>query len=145
MALRRPPTRIELKADDVEEYDKVSNGQQWFIILLAFHKATYMLCIPYFAFACLQILPHDSFCVTQYFSLIFICYTSRSYTRPKIMKERRQAAEEQAAREKIPQQSKPGSDFLDSTTQSTSSSFMSSQKKKKPSAADRIGYKKNPR
>jgi len=23
MALRRPPTRIELKADDVEEYDKV--------------------------------------------------------------------------------------------------------------------------
>ena len=24
MALRRPPTRIELKADDVEEYDKVS-------------------------------------------------------------------------------------------------------------------------
>ena len=47
MALRRPPTRIELKADDVEEYDKVSNGQQWFIILLALHKSTYMLCIPY--------------------------------------------------------------------------------------------------
>lgn len=23
MALRRPPTRIELKADDVEEYDKI--------------------------------------------------------------------------------------------------------------------------
>ena len=23
MALRRPPTRIDLKADDVEEYDKV--------------------------------------------------------------------------------------------------------------------------
>jgi hypothetical protein len=26
MALRRPPTRIELKADDVEEYDKVRLG-----------------------------------------------------------------------------------------------------------------------
>eukprot|EP00984_Skeletonema_dohrnii_P020084 scaffold9706_cov79-Skeletonema_dohrnii-CCMP3373.AAC.4 len=26
MALRRPPTRIELKADDVEEYDKIENG-----------------------------------------------------------------------------------------------------------------------
>mmetsp|Transcript_1864 Transcript_1864/g.3699 ORF Transcript_1864/g.3699 Transcript_1864/m.3699 type:complete len:100 (+) Transcript_1864:43-342(+) len=25
MALRRPPTRIELKADDVEEYDRVSS------------------------------------------------------------------------------------------------------------------------
>ena len=61
------------------------------------------------------------------------------------MKERRQAAEDQAAREKISQKSKPGSDFLDSTTQSSSSSFMSSQKKKKPSVADRIGYKKNPR
>ena len=97
------------------------------------------ICLP-------AILPHDSFCVTQYFSLIFICYTSRSYTRPKIMKERRQAAEEQAAREKISQQSKPGSDFLDSTNQSSSSSsFMSSQKKKKTSVADRIGYKKNPR
>ena len=59
------------------------------------------------------------------------------------MKERRHAAEEQAAREKISQQSKPGSDFLNSTTQSLSSSFMSSQKKK-PSAADRIGYNKNP-
>lgn len=23
MALRRPPTRIELKADDIEEYDEV--------------------------------------------------------------------------------------------------------------------------
>ena len=26
MALRRPPTRIELKADDVEDYDKVRSG-----------------------------------------------------------------------------------------------------------------------
>lgn len=28
MALRRPPTRIELKADDVEEYDKVRRSQE---------------------------------------------------------------------------------------------------------------------
>jgi hypothetical protein len=26
MALRRPPTRIELKADDIEEYNKVRKG-----------------------------------------------------------------------------------------------------------------------
>ena len=35
MALRRPPTRIELKADDVEEYDKVSNGLLFYPL---FHK-----------------------------------------------------------------------------------------------------------
>ena len=33
MALRRPPTRIELKADDVEEYDKVSNGLLFYSLL----------------------------------------------------------------------------------------------------------------
>mmetsp|Transcript_5154 Transcript_5154/g.9369 ORF Transcript_5154/g.9369 Transcript_5154/m.9369 type:complete len:91 (-) Transcript_5154:51-323(-) len=28
MALRRPPTRIELKADDVEEYDKIMKDRR---------------------------------------------------------------------------------------------------------------------
>ena len=32
MALRRPPTRIELKSDDVEEYDKVI---LWLVLSLA--------------------------------------------------------------------------------------------------------------
>ena len=31
MALRRPPTRIELKADDVEEYDKVRDIKNVFV------------------------------------------------------------------------------------------------------------------
>lgn len=35
MALRRPPTRIELKADDVEEYDKV-----WYMIFQFFYPWT---------------------------------------------------------------------------------------------------------
>jgi hypothetical protein len=28
MALRRPPTRIELKADDIDEYDQVSGKKK---------------------------------------------------------------------------------------------------------------------
>ena len=34
MALRRPPTRIELKADDVEEYDKVRQENECRIFLM---------------------------------------------------------------------------------------------------------------
>jgi hypothetical protein len=37
MALRRPPTRIDLKADDVEEYDKVR-------LLLYYLLSIYTLC-----------------------------------------------------------------------------------------------------
>lgn len=33
MALRRPPTRIELKADDVEEYDKVRDHRKKYIFI----------------------------------------------------------------------------------------------------------------
>lgn len=33
MALRRPPTRIELKADDVDEYDKVRQEREvWLFV-----------------------------------------------------------------------------------------------------------------
>ena len=79
MALRRPPTRIELKADDVEEYDKVSNGQQWFIILLAFYKLKLPIrCAPRINCICLP--AYYLMCITQYLSLIFICHTSLSNT-----------------------------------------------------------------
>ena len=59
------------------------------------------------------------------------------------MKDRRLAAEQQAMREKKTNNKQSTKDYLDSTN--TSTSFLSSQKKQKPSAADRIGYKKNPR
>ena len=39
MALRRPPTRIELKADDVEEYDKVRSIYFVFISCAALNDA----------------------------------------------------------------------------------------------------------
>jgi hypothetical protein len=34
MALRRPPTRIELKADDVDEYDKVRQEREVWVLFL---------------------------------------------------------------------------------------------------------------
>jgi len=103
MALRRPPTRIELKADDVEEYDR-------------------------------------------------------------IMKERRQIAEQQALRQNFihqgvqyhhqqqrqqqqqqqPLQQDEGGARGTGLLGASPSSLLSSQKKK-PSAADRIGYRRNPR
>ena len=57
------------------------------------------------------------------------------------MKDRRLAAEQQAMRDKKTNNKQSTKDYLDSTN----TSFLSSQKKQKPSAADRIGYKKNPR
>ena len=60
------------------------------------------------------------------------------------MKDRRLAAEQQAMRDKKTNNKQSTKDYLDSTNTS-STSFLSSQKKQKPSAADRIGYKKNPR
>ena len=59
------------------------------------------------------------------------------------MKDRRLAAEQQAMRDKKTNNKQSTKDYLDSTN--TSTSFLSSQKKQKQSAADRIGYKKNPR
>ena len=59
------------------------------------------------------------------------------------MKDRRLAAEQQAMRDKKTNNKQSTKDYLDSTN--TSSTFLSSQKKQKQSAADRIGYKKNPR
>ena len=86
MALRRPPTRIELKADDVEEYDKVSNGQQWFIILYSLSKdlhvvhPVFCICLPA-NITSWFILCHSILLTHIHMLYITILYTPKDYER----------------------------------------------------------------
>ena len=141
MALRRPPTRIELKADDVEEYDKVS---------LKFFptRALCRICESGSGgVSKSKVSKYYCVHVVWLFCIIFVAYNVNTANALKfisifqIMKERRLLAEQQAMREENNtdnsqqhHQQPDGSALLGASP----SSFAS----KKPTAAERIGYRR---
>jgi len=157
MALRRPPTRIELKADDVEEYDKVICFRcrlayfRHFCLLSHCNYFAQMICIH-----CSRVTNKFKFCsLVQYGNtcrLMMMMMISADHTTTKyyqIMKERKSLAEQlamkgQTTHQKNTPTNNSNSSFSFGVSNSSSFSFgvspVSSQKK--PSAAERIGYQR---
>jgi hypothetical protein len=128
MALRRPPTRIELKADDVEEYDKVRLDSIEIVSGGCGCDSSDCFCRRIHDVGLFGLLfksASPKYQPLNQFNRLFL----------QIMKERRLQAEQQAMREQTNESiSQPGAALLGASP----SSFVS----KKVSATERIGYRR---